>query len=458
MPERKIYSDIDLRNNEVRSARLHNLAASPDVSGVKYRGLFYYDTEEQAVMFYDGEKWVTLLSSEWIKDYKGGGAAFLSKLVDDAAKGNITFEQSIKVLGAAILLGGVQFGDYTPGLAGSGGRIDPGGNAELRSLRLWEWLEVPELRYNRVSVNVGLQWQTSGGGIIDTVTPGTDGTGTCTLKLEDGETGAVAAGDLCMGIWHDTAGNETETSDDNRGNFKFAGFRTVYFRITGVSGGDNGTFTYALRGDPEGGNSTHPFAGMHFAQRGSVSDTSRQSFKYSTTEYTVSLTGVSTWEFQPSNYYMVTGRLDGFSMPALGADGKEYSKEFEGYGTVLGNAYIFGRIDQFERVAYRCFIGQGKGGALLPVGDSEEVTVTVLDGYGADVTSRFTLIGVTRDSGDSASDETWNAAHTSVGNPFTIKSEDLGIDGIHRVETVFTVTATDEATDSTAKKAIEYYS
>lgn len=371
---------------------------------------------------------------------------FLSKRFDDTAKGRIGFNRGIRI-----------GENYQPGLMGAGAAIDENGYGEMRGLKLWEWLEVPELRYNRVSIYTGIRWDTFGGGIIDTVEPN-DGseTGTCTLHLEDGEVGAIAVGDLCMGIWHDQSGNAQTTSDDNRGNFLFAGFKTVYFLITSVSGDRNETFTYVLRGQNEGGNGIHPFEGMHFAGRGNVSNIDRQAFIYSTTRYSVALTGVNTWEFQPSNYYYIRGHLDGFSMPAIDEQGQPYLKTFSGVGVVMGNAYIFGEIDQFERLGYHCEIDQSLNGSLAP-GETETVTVTVKDGYNADKTSQFTHYSVVRNTGDAASDAVWNAQHTSVTNPFQISFNDLGIDGIRKLLAVFTVTATDEVSGVSAASAEANY-
>ena len=381
-------------------------------------------------------------------------AQFLRKDVADTARGRITF------LEQAQHNAGTQFGQaFLPGLLGIGGKIDGAGHGELRSLTLWECLEVPDLRYNKVSVYIGIRWDTFGGGIIETITPDSAGaaTGSGTLKLDDGEIGAIAVGDLCMGIWHDTSGNANENSDDNIGNFTFAGFKTVYFQITGVSGAHNQNFTYVLRSTLEGGNGFHPFVGMHFAGRGNISNTERQAFRYTTTEYSLSLTGVNTWEFQPSNYYEIHGHLEGFSMPAIDSAGHQYTKVFHGYGQVFGNAYVFGQIDQFERIAYRCFIEQSLGGQIAP-NETEDVAVTILNGYGEDVTAQFTQYSVTRNSGDAASDAVWNAQHTNVGNPFQISFSDLGIDGIHRLVSTFTVTATDEVTSNTAQGQAIYQS
>ena len=400
---------------------------------------------------------ITTTSSTPASDYntysaKRSDRQFLRKDIADTAYGQITHKER------SIHEKGVQFGDsFVPGLVGIGGMVDGKGNGEMRSLKLWEWLEVPELRYNKVTIYIGIRWDTFGGGIIETITPDANAeTGSGTLKLDDGEIGAIKVGDLCMGIWHDDSGNANANSDDCTGNFTFAGFKTVYFQITGVSGAYNQNFTYILRGAAEGGNGFHPFVGMHFAGRGNIEDTERQAFTYTTTQYSVSLRNVCTWEFQAENYYEIHGHIEGFSMPAIDSAGRPYTKTFHGYGQVFGNAYIFGQLDQFERISYRCFIEQSLGGSLAP-NETEDVSVSVLNGYGEDMTSQFTHIAVTRNTGDVASDALWNAQHTEVTNPFQISFNDLGIDGIHKIVAVFTVEASD-ANNLTAVATANYFS
>jgi hypothetical protein len=269
-----------------------------------------------------------------------------------------------------------------------------------------------------------------------------------------------------MGIWHDYNGNNSLVSSDNRrGIFNFKGFKTVYFQVAtiptlddeGKDNSDRHYFTYILRGQAQGGNGIHPFEAMHFSQRGNPDFTERQALYYETTEYTVWLYNVTTWEFQPSNYFEIRGLLEGFSMPAVDREGVPYTKVFHGHGQVFGNAYIFGQLDQFERQAFQMLIDQSLNGSLAP-NETETVTIKILDGYGRDVTSQFTLYTVTRNTGDAATDAVWNAQHTNVGNPFTISFSDLGIDGIHKLVAVFHVTATDEATDETAANDLDYYS
>lgn len=119
-------------------------------------------------------------------------------------------------------------------------------------------------------------------------------------------------------------------------------------------------------------------------------------------------------------------------------------------------AKIAEMLMRIENGDHRCFIDQSKGGSLAP-GEEEEVTVTIFNGYGEDVTAKFTLFSVTRNTGDAASDALWNSRHTNVGNPFFIAFSDLGIDGIRKTVATFFVTASDEGTGDVAKAATATY-
>lgn len=364
----------------------------------------------------------------------------LSRVSDDTAAGLITFLKGLVSDGIISARQGVEFGEFVTGLVGRGGKIDGKGNGELRSLKLWEWLEVPEIRFNRISVDIGLSIRSVGGGIIENAIPDTDGEGNTLpmgqiwLKLEDGEYGAVATGDLNMGIWHDFGGgNATENTDDKKGTVNIRGFKTVYFRVTdipaadpdGIDNSDQHYFRYALRSTEEGGNGCHPCPQMHFAQRGNTDDEKRQSIKFSTTDYEIRLERINTWEFQDSQIYQIEGNLEGFSMRQVGSDGKTYVKHFHGRGLVFGNAYLFGKIDEFERAGYRLEITRSNDGRITTT-SPEKITIRVLNAYGTDVTSKFTNFKLTRDSGDPASDAEWNAAQGSVGTEFTMTAEALG--------------------------------
>lgn len=85
---------------------------------------------------------------------------FLSRLADDVAKGNITFEQMITVLGQAALKGGAEFGAYQPGK--SGAKVDGAGNAELLFLLLRRGLE--SVGFSTGALGSGFCLKTDGNG------------------------------------------------------------------------------------------------------------------------------------------------------------------------------------------------------------------------------------------------------------------------------------------------------
>ena len=242
-------------------------------------------------------------------------------------------------------LAGAVFGKegFASGLAGFGAKIDENGNGEMRGLRLWEWLEVPELRRNRVEVYAGIKWRTPGVGIVESVVADTDNegnplsTGTVHLKLEAGEMGAVAADDISMGIIHfeDETMNATEDSDDSKGNFRFAGFGTAYFRITGVSGADNGTFRYSLRP----GTTLHPQKYMHFSCYGNFTNPDRQTSVYETRTYSRMLRNQNTWEISAANIAMQSGDLSNLNVHGL---------DMTGYSMYLNSVYFTGTVRQLK--------------------------------------------------------------------------------------------------------------
>ena len=236
------------------------------------------------------------------------------------------------------LLGGLEVGKdgFASGMSGFGARIDEGGNGEVESLVVRRFLEVPELRYNRVDISVGDKWRAPGGGIIGSVDTEAR---TVTLKLEDGEMGAVAAGDLCMGIYHAERGNALYDYDDGRGNRRFAGFTTVYFKVAAVSGAHNETFSYELRreSDDTWEADAEPMAMMRFVAYGNDRDTDRQTSVYETRTYTRMLWKQSTWEFSKENVAMQYGDLGNLS--AFGMD-------MRGYSMYLNNVYFTGTVTQ----------------------------------------------------------------------------------------------------------------
>lgn len=279
---------------------------------------------------------------------------FANKQAPDTFKGRMTFNA------------GAQFGpSYASGITGVGGFINEKGAGELESLFIRRFLEVPELRYNRVGISVGDDWSAPGAGVIESVDKDQK---LVTLKLEEGEIGAVAVGDICMGIFHDfdPSNNATADSDDGRGNFSFAGFATVYFRITEVLGDRNEQFRYELR--PLSATFTKqidPMESMTFVAYGSFTNTARQSSRYSTRTYQRYLRNVSDWKFTAKNIAAQFGDLTNLSV---------FGIRMSGYSAYLDNIYLQGMISSLDKKAlldtrsklFRLVGNNGVGVAFTP--------------------------------------------------------------------------------------------
>ena len=237
---------------------------------------------------------------------------------------------------------GFRTSDFASGITGFGAQIDGRGAGELESLFIRRFLEVPELRYNRVGISVGDDWSAPGAGVIESVDKEQK---LVTLKLEEGEIGAVAVGDICMGIFHDfdPSNNATADSDDGRGNFSFSGFATVYFRITEVLGDRNERFRYELR--PLSATFTRqidPMESMTFVAYGSFTNPARQSSRYSTRTYQRYLRNVSDWEFTAENIAAQFGDLTNLSV---------FGIQMSGYSAYLDNIYLQGMISSLDKKA-----------------------------------------------------------------------------------------------------------
>lgn len=256
---------------------------------------------------------------------------FANKQAPDTFKGRMTFNA------------GAQFGpSYASGITGVGGFINEKGAGELESLFIRRFLEVPELRKNRVGISVGDDWSAPGAGVIESVDKEQK---LVTLKLEEGEIGAVAVEDICMGIFHDfdPSNNATADSDDGRGNFSFAGFATVYFRITEVLGDRNERFRYELR--PLSATFTKqidPMESMTFVAYGSFTNPARRSSRYSTRTYQRYLRNVSDWEFTAENIAAQFGDLTNLSV---------FGIQMSGYSAYLDNIYLQGMISSLDKKA-----------------------------------------------------------------------------------------------------------
>lgn len=452
---------------------------------------------------------------------------FVSKLSDDVIRGFIEMMAGLKVNGGLnadeiYAQSKMVVGQYLRGVVGSsqGVHIGADGSIYARSLYLDETLFVPSIQFNRAMVLLGILIVAPAAGEIEkvekdqavdeqgrllyhklsdegyqlyyddegneTIEPYLERpvsttintgkpiygvTGWAELKLENGEFGSLAVGDMLLGFWHNVNTNSEEDIDGTfnedlghivrDGNYALRGFSSVYFVVDAIDNfdGNGKRFHYTLRcaSDKDWKQRYHPEVGMNFYGFGNMKDKERQSIHIITREYSLRLINKSKWTYDYDNIIEVNGKLDGFAMRAKNRAGQEYIKWFSGYGRVGGNEYIFGSIDQFERVAYRMEIDQSLGGSIAPR-ETELVSVRILSAYGEDVTERFTRMSVTRTTGDEASDAVWNAEHTQVSNPFEIGFNDLGIDGIHKTLATFYVTATDETNDDEANAAFDYFS
>lgn len=237
-------------------------------------------------------------------------------------------------------LKGTKFGEFIPGiLTGKGGMIDAFGNGELESLIIRRFLEVPEIRFNRAEVFTGISWNAPGGGIIESVDTVNR---IAKLKLEDGEFGAVAVGDICMGIFHSLTSSEnaTEDKDDSKGVFTFSGFFTAYFTVTEILDKENKTFKYQLRPSSASyPHEFHPCEAMHFVAYGNFTNKDRQTSKYSTRTYTRYLYHVDGWEFEKRQIAAQFGDLTNLSV---------HGYNMTGYSVFLNNIYMTGVINQMS--------------------------------------------------------------------------------------------------------------
>jgi len=246
---------------------------------------------------------------------------------------------------------------FMPGMTGFGGHIDEYANAELESLVIRRFLEVPELRYNRVEVKVGDKWRAPGGGVIERVEPILDADGNPTgegffwLKLEDGEIGAVAHDDICMGIFHDfnnPSNNETADSDDGLGNRTFSGFCTAYWRIEEVADytDESGTHhnkqvRYSIRPTSDRWSRTfEPMPMMNFVCYGNFTNTERQTSVYETRTYTRMLKNQNSWNFQLANVALQYGDMSNFT-----ALGRNVSNKYSLY---VGDIYMTGSLTSVD--------------------------------------------------------------------------------------------------------------
>ena len=267
-----------------------------------------------------------------------GSKLFISKLYDDVSSGIITFNGGLRSNKMTYLNQGVQIGTFVTGMiGGTGAQIDKDGRGEMTSLILREFLEVPELRFNKIDVVSGELWNSIAFGTVEDVDLVNQ---IVTLKLEDGEYSGIHVNDICRGIFHNFDGvNNTETGTDDCGFDKVQGFTTSYFTPIEVLDARGKQFRYSLKQ----GTTQHPCKSMKFAVYGNFTDETRQDSAYSTRQYKRYLKKVNTWHINPSkNIASQFGLLDGLNIPGAPNDGN-----LTGNGAYISNIYLTDAYVQF---------------------------------------------------------------------------------------------------------------
>lgn len=195
------------------------------------------------------------------------------------------------------------------------------GNLRAQSITVEEYLEVPELKYNRITATGNEVWVTDSG-VIDDTWEDIDGTHIVVLKAKEGEqTINFQFKDILKGIFY------SRNPDGSS-----AGFTTAYFEVTGVF--DDVTFgCIPLNGIP-------PERFMTLARQGNKSDERRQGSVYldGLNKTIRVLDGVMDDRVDVRNVKVQLGDLSDIDHPVFG--------QLRGYGALLENAYICGRIVQ----------------------------------------------------------------------------------------------------------------
>ena len=376
---------------------------------------------------------------------------FLSKIADDVAAGNITFEQAINVLGSSVFGGGAKSKNYADSMLsgiGKGWNIDENGRAQMESLILRSFLEVPEVKRRRETVIQGDLIQSCANGKIESVTIDKDAdgnqlaSGTIVLHIDDNDVGTLEVDDICLSIFSnlsDTSLNSSLTADDGKGNRTVKGFATSMFRVTEVSGEKNETIKYVLRAkDSNWTTLYHPQPLATIAQRGNFTNTDRQALNYygiCPKPYIRIMHDVNSWEFTLAMVGTQFGCME--NMSAFGID-------MTGYSGYMHNIYFDGTIKQIKNMGVKIQY-ESSLGFQMAFGETNTLKFSAWKGF-FDVTDTVSKWTIVRDSGDSANDTVWNNSdkarnfNGTIDIAYTKEINDLGTnDYVYR--TLFTVTA-----------------
>lgn len=195
------------------------------------------------------------------------------------------------------------------------------GNARMKNLSIEEYLEVPELKYNRITATGNEFWVTDAG-VIDDVLDDDDGIFLITLKEKPGEvTINFQYKDILRGIFY--------TQDENG---KPTGFKTAYFEVTGII--DDIHF------DCISLNGVLPERFMTLARQGNKTNPNRQGSIYldGLHKFIRIIDQVTDDKIEQHNIKVQLGDLSEINHPVFG--------QLQGYGALLENAYICGRLVQ----------------------------------------------------------------------------------------------------------------
>lgn len=242
---------------------------------------------------------------------------FLSRLVDDVAKGNLTFEKMLTVLGISIFKSGAQFGEFVQSLyAGKGAGIDQLGNAEFESVRVRSYFEAMEFIVNRLSAIEGDQLLTEADTIESVDDLGDNCYGLHLRSKWEGYFTAQYPNNVLKGIINTLATGSGV-------------YYTSWMRVNSVNTANNYIEVTLYPGDEvPAGTNYPPCEMMKIARWGNQTDTKRQSCIYlsSTEGRIVRLTGVTKPIIDRTNYGATFGELPEFlrelDLPI--AEGQDY--------------------------------------------------------------------------------------------------------------------------------------
>lgn len=242
---------------------------------------------------------------------------FLSRLVDDVAKGNLTFEKMLTVLGLSIFKSGAQFGEFVQSLyAGKGAGIDQQGNAEFESVRVRSYFEAMEFIVNRLSAIEGDQLLTEADTIESVDDLGDNCYGLHLRSKWEGYFTAQYPNNVLKGIINTLATGSGV-------------YYTSWMRVNSVNTANNYIEVTLYPGEEvPAGTNYPPCEMMKIARWGNQTDTKRQSCIYlsSTEGRIVRLTGVTKPIIDRTNYGATFGELPGFlrelDLPI--AEGQDY--------------------------------------------------------------------------------------------------------------------------------------